>query len=774
MPNAEKEAQARVKFPIATTARWGELNPVLLDGEVGFEVTAGGTIFAKVGDGETAWGSLPYFSAHSANQLATARTIDGINFNGTADISHFAVCSTAADVAEKAVSCAGFTKRAGAWLVVTFSATNTADNATLNVNNTGAAPIYYQGSAIGKSQLAAGRFRLFIYDGTNYEFVGDVNTTHNTFSGATANANGAKGLVPQPVAGDQAKFLMGNATWGNLPTMQGATDQAGGSAGMVPAPIAGQDEYFLKGNGSWGLPSGSGSGAAGNYGQVTKTNVTASANAPKTVRISLPRSTRFQYAPPSVLLFEAGSEGVVETACDFNNGDAGDFDYTSKYVGFDGTMHLDTEYLADMGTSSVLGTGYLFASEQISQSEYKSMESVKAGGGQAVGIALVASGGGSGTWATFEENCTALLIFNGAAYDCAGNLMAANWANLSDSDKVTAFEDADGGDSIPLALHLSHDITMSAPTAVADGYVSTSNSITASSYETIEDVEVGGGKAVGIALVTSGGGSGTWARVEENSTAILIASTGAAYDFDGNELAADWDELTDAEKEDAFGDAEGDDPTTVMGTLGTFQFAVYSTSNIQPTCTIYEEKTVSTFSVVMYSMNSTAPTCTITAVPKDQLVKPDGLMSLADYEAINSVTMTATATGNAIIRYAVTPDLTSYYTYDATNGVWVSVAATAAGVLADGMTAAEVAAVPAEAWATLTGTNEEVGFAYALSMTDVEESCYVDAVTLDVDMKGTWRGAVNGTDYTYGYPNNTCIEFSLYASGNWKINYDAG
>ena len=34
--------------------------------------------------------------------------------------------------------------------------------------------------------------------------------------GATANANGAAGIVPQPLAGDQNKFLRGDATWATV------------------------------------------------------------------------------------------------------------------------------------------------------------------------------------------------------------------------------------------------------------------------------------------------------------------------------------------------------------------------------------------------------------------------------------------------------------------------------------------------------------------------------------------------------------------------------
>ena len=43
-----------------TAARWTEVNPVLLRGELGIEIDTGKL---KVGNGETAWADLPYLSA---------------------------------------------------------------------------------------------------------------------------------------------------------------------------------------------------------------------------------------------------------------------------------------------------------------------------------------------------------------------------------------------------------------------------------------------------------------------------------------------------------------------------------------------------------------------------------------------------------------------------------------------------------------------------------------------------------------------------------------
>ena len=48
---------------------------------------------------------------------------------------------------------------------------------------------------------------------------GDVNAVKAMISvmeGATASADGASGLVPQPLAGDHDKFLKGDGTWGTV------------------------------------------------------------------------------------------------------------------------------------------------------------------------------------------------------------------------------------------------------------------------------------------------------------------------------------------------------------------------------------------------------------------------------------------------------------------------------------------------------------------------------------------------------------------------------
>ena len=77
--------------------------------------------------------------------------------------------------------------------------------------------------------------------------------TISTMAGASSSTAGSAGLVPAPAAGDEAKALLGNGTWGTVSTsdMVGATSSAAGTHGLVPAPAAGDQTKVLTGAGTW-------------------------------------------------------------------------------------------------------------------------------------------------------------------------------------------------------------------------------------------------------------------------------------------------------------------------------------------------------------------------------------------------------------------------------------------------------------------------------------------------------------------------------------------
>ncbi len=69
----------------------------------------------------------------------------------------------------------GFVLIKGATVYIKITTTNDA-NATLNVNSTGDKPIWYNGASIAASILKENHIYNFVYDGTNWELIGDAVT----------------------------------------------------------------------------------------------------------------------------------------------------------------------------------------------------------------------------------------------------------------------------------------------------------------------------------------------------------------------------------------------------------------------------------------------------------------------------------------------------------------------------------------------------------------------------------------------------------------------
>ena len=97
---------------------------------------------------------------------------------------YYSVCSTAAATAAKTVDCTGFVKQTGSMIAVKFTVTNSAAVAdlTLDVNSTGASNIKYRNANLSSAGvLAANRFYIFVYDGTYWQIVGDLDTNSNNY-----------------------------------------------------------------------------------------------------------------------------------------------------------------------------------------------------------------------------------------------------------------------------------------------------------------------------------------------------------------------------------------------------------------------------------------------------------------------------------------------------------------------------------------------------------------------------------------------------------------
>lgn len=80
------------------------------------------------------------------------------------------ICDTAAATTAKVVTLSSYIMRTGGYVTVKFTYDVPA-NATLNINNRGAKPIYDRGAAIQAGIILAGNRVTFIYNGSQYELV---------------------------------------------------------------------------------------------------------------------------------------------------------------------------------------------------------------------------------------------------------------------------------------------------------------------------------------------------------------------------------------------------------------------------------------------------------------------------------------------------------------------------------------------------------------------------------------------------------------------------
>ena len=112
--------------------------------------------------------------------------------------NHFGTCSIAAGTAAKTVSITAGTPtlEAGLRVVVKFSNANTASTPTLNVNSLGAKNIFHNGAQIttgSNKALLAGTVE-FVYDGTQWQLVGNYIDTNTTYTIPTTAASKVTGI----------------------------------------------------------------------------------------------------------------------------------------------------------------------------------------------------------------------------------------------------------------------------------------------------------------------------------------------------------------------------------------------------------------------------------------------------------------------------------------------------------------------------------------------------------------------------------------------------
>ena len=108
----------------------------------------------------------------------------------------YGVCSNSYGEASKVVTIANYVLTVGGFLAVKFVA-DVDSAATLNVNGTGAKPIFYNGSAVAVGDISGGLTAIMVYDGTNFNVVGlfpVAGGSAESFDGGDEDA----GITPTP------------------------------------------------------------------------------------------------------------------------------------------------------------------------------------------------------------------------------------------------------------------------------------------------------------------------------------------------------------------------------------------------------------------------------------------------------------------------------------------------------------------------------------------------------------------------------------------------
>ena len=385
-------------------------------------------------------------NAGTATKLAAPRGIDGVNFDGSANITHYAVCSTAAATAAKAVSLSGFTLATGAEITVRFSATNTAANPSLNVNGTGAKPIQYRNVAVTAGVLAANRTYRLVYDGSSWELVGDLDSVQTSISGnaGTATRLAAARSVRINLASQAAANFDGSANItpgvsGTLSTGNGGTGRTDGKAVALATPrtitltgaVTGSVSFDGSKNVSLATVSGGGLDAGKPQTQVYTGNATFTVP---------PNITKLL-----VVCIGAGATGGIAKTESLVNGGTGGA-AASVYVTVKPGQKIPVTVGTPSSRTSSFGT-FLSCSDKVTTSLSIQMQSKAGNGGGARNSSFsgrqnqYAGGGGGGfkpsNWYTFAIAGPSFKPTDGTMADMSGtNNNGSNWnATFSNGGK---------------------------------------------------------------------------------------------------------------------------------------------------------------------------------------------------------------------------------------------------------------------------------------------------------------------------------------------------
>ena len=568
------------------------------------------------------------------------------------------------------------------------------------------------------------------------------------------------------------------------------------------------DDYLL---GYWNKVDMPRVGKSG-YAQVLVLGVTGASSAnPHYTSIAINPTNSF-ILPPVDVLKETPASSTILNDLHFDNADATDFNYDSDFVSFDGTMHLKTQYDPNMSSPSALDTKYLSTSSVIDIDDYdaiSNIESMEWYASDANALALISVQNGQivdatarQTWTSYGSNPPE-AVSDGSIHATGSGWLETTGSGLFSLDGDFTIEwmykpPASGNrwnGAAGTVLETSAPIHMfssdfrfgyntvsgpyhSIPVASDDGqfhhyaYVRSGNNM----YGFRDGVKVltstdsasysnsiyrlfaqssGSNAIIGDFVNIRISNIARWTAdfaPPNNVATLYLAASGKVYGFNGGTfglVAQNWNALSASQKEQFFDDYG-------YGAMTESDFA-----------SIAED-----FQSCMRVDYGIAPSATMSAVPFAQTITPKGRISLMKYTRITGVTITGAATGNGVVKIAMTKDNSTYQVYDTTNNAWTTI--NIADIDTDGMTISEVGALTSAEWIAYDCMTTGLGFAYYLEIADTTDTAYTDELSLNVELFGKITSLTKGTDYDYAYVSNTVLQVKLYTNGDFRINYNPG
>lgn len=153
-----------------------------------------------------------------------------------------------------------------------------------------------------------------------------------------------------------------------------------------------------------------------------------------------------------------------------------------------------------------------------------------------------------------------------------------------------------------------------------------------------------------------------------------------------------------------------------------------------------------------------------TVIEKPVTMKPKTLLSTIGYGKIKKIAMSAEFS-NLNIKVLCTTDLTNYKYYDTSAKNWKTTTDFSKGMSINALNTLDDVAI-----ASLMGEATDIAFGFYFEPTAITAT-YNFSLGVQGQKDGSWKRAVHGADYDYGYPFNDTLRIEIKANGDYKVNY---